>query len=44
MLSSKVKGLRLNEKAEVIEEMVKGLGITQLSKKYGVVKSITCKI
>lgn len=37
------KILTLSEKAEIIEEIDKGAGVTQLSKKYGVAKSTICK-
>lgn len=44
MSSSKVTCLQLSEKAKIIEEIANGMGVTQLSKKYGVAKSTICKI
>lgn len=36
--------LRLSEKAKVLEDISKGVGVTHLSRKYGVAKATICKI
>lgn len=36
--------LKLSEKAEIVEQLKKGVGVTVLAKKYGVAKSTICAI
>lgn len=43
-VKGKSKCLSLSEKAKIIEDVNKGLGVTLLSKKYGIAKSTVCSI